>query len=181
MEIFKDIEGYEGLYQVSNYGNIKSLGNGNANNPNWNKERILKYSKNTNKYCSIVLSKNGVSKTKTIHRLVAKAFLLNPQNKSQINHIDCNKENNTISNLEWCTSSENNFHRYANGLHFQLKGKDNKLSTAVIQYDLDGNFIKEWESQNEVRRQLGFKQGQISECCHNKRVTANGYKWKFKI
>lgn len=112
MEIYKDIEGYEGLYQISNLGNVKSLerkvikGNGNGGLyilP----ERILKPGKGGNGYYLVVLSKDGKHKNKMIHRLVAEAFIPNPDQLQYINHKDENPANNIVENLEWCTPKYN--------------------------------------------------------------------------
>lgn len=103
-EEFRDIKGYEGLYQVSNLGNVKSLGNGNSNN---SKERILKPG-NSNGYKRVVLSKNKEKKMYCVHRLVAQAFIHNPNNYPMINHKDENPLNNCVENLEWCTCKYNN-------------------------------------------------------------------------
>lgn len=95
--MWKQIVGYEGLYAVSDAGEVKSL----------RKNRILKLQSNRDGYLLVMLSKNGISKGYLVHRLVAKAFIDNPQNKPEINHIDEDKTNNSVSNLEWCTRSEN--------------------------------------------------------------------------
>lgn len=176
-EIWKDVVGFENLYQVSNLGRVKTLGNGRARNPKLCVEKVLKQGKSTRGYPQVCFIGK---KTIVVHRLVAIAFIPNPENKPQINHKDGNKINNVASNLEWCTSSENNKHRYATGLHVQAKGKTDNQSKPILQMDLQGNIIREWASQNEARREMGYKQGSISECCSNKRRTANGFKWQFK-
>lgn len=131
-EIFKDIIGYEGLYQVSNIGRVKSLkriGKGRGLNIGFAErifnEKILK-PQLTNKYYSVMLSKNGKIKLMKIHRLVLTAFKENKENKSQVNHIDGNKLNNNIENLEWCTVSENITHSYKIGLRSK-KGEKHHL------------------------------------------------------
>ena len=111
MEVFKDIIGYNGLYQISNTGKVKSLPKGNGNG---NRERLLKFDC-TADYARITFSKDGITIRKNVHKLVAEYFLLNPQNKPQVNHKDLNKLNNHVSNLEWVTSSENAQHAYNNG------------------------------------------------------------------
>lgn len=118
-EIWKDVPNYEGFYQISNFGNVKSLDRITKKN-RLEKRKIFGRSLNkiecSNKYLSVRLSKNGIVKMKLIHRLVAISFLLNNQNKTQVNHIDGNKQNNILSNLEWVTHSENAKHAYINGL-----------------------------------------------------------------
>lgn len=105
-EIWKDIEGYEGLYQVSNMGRIKSLKYNNGSTI-YDRELIRKPNQLKNGYCNIILNKNGKAKAYRIHRLVAKAFVPNPENKDQINHINMIKNDNRAENLEWVTGSEN--------------------------------------------------------------------------
>lgn len=141
-EIFKDIKGYEKLYQISNLGNVKSLPKGDGNG---NKERILKFD-NTNKtntttYLRVTLSGNGQTKRFSVHRLVAEAFIPNPDNKPSVNHIDNNGENNRVDNLEWVTHSENMVHAQKQGRlpNTNMKAATNKITeTAVSKYT---NFI----------------------------------------
>ena len=158
-EIWKDIKDYEGLYQVSNLGNVK------RNN------HILYKTKRT--YYGVILSKNNIKKYKNIHRLVAETFIPNPDNKPQVNHIDGNKLNNNKNNLEWVTISENGKHAYRIGLE-----KPTKISP-VRQYDLNGNFIKEYKSIKQAKKE-NKRCSKISDCCTGKRKTAGGYVWKYK-
>ena len=104
-EVFKDIEGYEGLYQISNFGRVKSLSK--TKGFSFKKETILKLNINRGGYEYVILSKNNERKTLTIHKLVASMFLFNPDNKPQVDHIDGNRKNNLVSNLRWCTAKEN--------------------------------------------------------------------------
>lgn len=126
-EVWKDIEGYEGLYQVSTCGNIKSLAkprkNGNGRSY-IQKEKLLKQSFTTTGYKKVELYKDGKRKSFKVHRLVAIAFIPNPDNKPEVNHIDGNKINNNIDNLEWVTSSENSIHAYETGLSPNKKELD---------------------------------------------------------
>lgn len=110
MEIWKAIEGYEGIYEVSNYGQVKRLVGYRA----WT-ERILKQNKTRDEYRMVVLSWKAIHKPSMVHRLVAKAFIPNPENKPFINHLDRNTGNNHVSNLEWCTQSENIRHSFKMG------------------------------------------------------------------
>lgn len=118
-EIWRDIEGYEGHYQVSNLGRVKSLErymNGRNGGKSLLKERILKPIKNNRGYLNVNLSKNRKRKNANIHRLVAKAFIPNPDNKPEVNHVDTNKKNNRADNLEWATTKENIRHAWEKGL-----------------------------------------------------------------
>ena len=117
-EIWKDIKGYEGLYQVSNFGNVKSLSKMRKSGSGYyiQKEIILKQQLKSKRYLGVGLTKNKKWKNFLVHRLVAEAFLENPNHYNQINHIDCNKLNNNIENLEWCSQEQNLEHAYKNGL-----------------------------------------------------------------
>lgn len=179
-EEFKDINGYEGLYQVSNYGRIKSIRN----------NIILKTVPNTYGYPTVVLSNAKKKKTLTIHIAVAKAFIQNWEMKPTVNHKDGNKNNNIVENLEWATYSDQLKHSYTNHLRekpfgklntmYGKYGKDNPRSKPILQYDLDGNFIKEWENAYEIRRKLGYWQNAIYQCCLGRRKAAYKYIWKYK-
>lgn len=183
-EIWKPIFGFEGIYQVSNWGKVKSFKNG--------KERILKPYKVGHGYLRVDLFKDGKHNLKCVHRLVAEAFIPNDDLfKTQINHKDENKELNFVwvnddgsvdeskSNLEWVTCAQNiNF-----GSRTERMAKTNtngKCSKAVLQYDRQGNFIQEWPSTHEVERQLGLRNENISSCCNGKRKTAYNFKWQYK-
>lgn len=174
MEVWKDIPGYEGLYQASNQGRIKSLpkrkGKGNGY---IKEEEILKASVEAHGYERVVLGKDGKKKKYQVHRLIAATFIPNEENKQQVNHINGNKADNRVENLEWCTDSENMQHAFQNGLI-------NIPTRSVIQLDLQGTLIKEWDSITEAEAATGVRRGNIWSCCVGKRKTANGYKWKYK-
>ena len=171
-EIWKDIKNFEGLYQVSNLGNVKSL--------NWRKTgkpRNL-YLKPQNKgYLQVELVKNGERKSFVVHRLVAEAFLPNPLNLPQINHKDEVKTNNSSENLEWCTTNYNV--RYSMELHPNRKHKGEKYNTPVQQLTLDGNVVKTWRCSRVIFLETGMSDWSISECCRGNRKTAYGYKWQY--
>jgi hypothetical protein len=137
IEIWKDIIRYEGLYQVSNHGRVKSLAR-YAVTPGARTaiDRILKYTVTHRGYRRLELNKSGKGKKHVIHRLVAIAFLDNPDCKPEVNHIDGNKENNHLYNLEWSTSEENKSHAFVNGLSNQVGGEKHvcaKLTQSQVQ------------------------------------------------
>lgn len=170
-EIWKDIVGYEGLYQVSNYGKVKSfnyLGHG--------KIAILKPSTTNDGYLRVVLCVNRVRKYMSVHRLVAETFIENVNNLPQVNHKDENPSNNYVYNLEWCTVKYNsNYGSRNEKLSFS---KMNKCSKSVIQYDRDGNFINQYPSIREAERS-GFRSGHIIDCCKGKTKHHKGYIWRY--
>ena len=164
-EIWKDKKDYEGHYQVSNFGRVKSI--------KFGKEIILKQHINKGGYYYVCLLKNGKHKNYYVHRLVAEAFIDNPDNLPQVNHKDENKTNNSVDNLERCTNEYNHNYGTINERISQSQSKP------VLQYDLNGNLIKEWKSINECGRN-GFNQGDICKCCNGKRKTAKGFIWVYK-
>lgn len=169
MEIWKDIEGYEGLYQISNFGRIKFLYNYRGRN-NILVPRIKRG------YYQIGLRKNVKRKWFAVHRLVAKAFIDNPNNYPVINHIDEDKLNNNVDNLEWCTYKYNNSY----GNRIKKVVQTNKLRKEIAQYTLDGELVKEFFSIAEASRQTGFSMTNISNCVNGIFKQANGYIWKLK-
>lgn len=186
-EKWKDIKGYEGLYQVSNFGSIKSLKRKRYNYKlqktiEVNTERFLKPFADKKGYLRVKLQNNTNKKTVSIHRLVAQAFLDNPNHYPQINHIDGVKTNNLVNNLEWCTCSYNVKEAFNIGL--SKKGKNHYRSKPIIQYDLDNNFIRQWDSIIDAINELKlnkYASSGISLCCQGKIKTAYGYKWKYVI
>ena len=173
-EVWSPVKGYEGLYKVSTMGNAKSL-----NYNKTGKEKVMKLTKDPKGYLRLHLSKDGKVKTFQVHRLVAQAFIPNPDNLPCINHKDENPLNNHYSNLEFCSYQYNN--TYGRRIERVTKAMTNgKLSKPVCQYSLDGEFIKEWPSLKEVQRQLGFNKGNLSACCRGKYKQAYGYIWRYK-
>ena len=178
------MNGYEGLYQVSSLGRVKALkrevncGLKNIKSAT-KRERILKQSKNTQDYYFVNLCRNNIYQIKTIHRLVAEAFIPNINNLEQVNHIDGNKHNNKVNNLEWCTRKHNIREAWRLGLVKQGKGKDHPESIAVNQYDLKGSFIRRWDSMMDIQREKGFLNVCICNCCKGKQKTSYGYIWKY--
>lgn len=184
-EIWKDVEGYEGLYQVSNLGNVKSLSFGARNIRKSNVHKLLKLSPTNCGYYKVQLYKNGKSKMLYVHRLVATAFIPNPDKKPQINHIDGNKANNASYNLEWATSSENMRHAINHGLRNPSPmtgrtGSDNPNSKTILQYDMLGNFVREWSGIADAARALNVNPSSISAClCGNNKSSCNSI-WRYK-
>lgn len=179
-EIWKDIEGYEGLYQVSNKGRVKRLASyiSNGKGEYFKEEHVLSLGKNKQGYCQVGLSKNNKIKSFRVHRLVAKAFIHNPQNKKEVNHINELKDDNRVENLEWCTSSENSRHGTRNERITKTKRKNGAFyERSVIQVDAKtGEYIRKWKSISDAEK-AGFDSGHISACCKKKLRTHKGYKW----
>lgn len=179
-EIWKDVIGYEDLYQVSNYGNVRSL--------NWNNTHSTKLLKpyNHGGYTRIGFRRNKILKNYLVHVLVAKAFIPNPENKPVVNHIDGDKTNNHISNLEWVTHKENVHHAIEHNLRplickpIRKKGKDSPLCKPIIQSSLEGTFVAEWSCSQEAAEKLGFNLESIRRCCRGERATYKGFKWNYK-
>lgn len=163
-EIWKDIKGYEGLYQVSNLGRVKSVKTG----------RLLKQFLNDMGYFKLVLHKNKKIKNFRVHRLVADAFIQNDNNYYIVNHKNGVKTDNRAVNLEFCTQKENITHAIKNGLK-----SDN---IPVLQCDLQGNVIKKWDSMTEASKELNIPLPSISNCCKNKKYckTAGNCIWKYQ-
>ncbi len=172
LEVWKDVEGYNGLYQISNLGRVRN-----------NKGLIMKQKPSKDGYVRIPLFKDGKYTVKYVHILVAKAFIPNPEGKSEVNHIDAVKSNNCCSNLEWVTRSENYFHAVSLGLRpinqtIGKHGTDNPCVKPVYQYGLDGHFIKKWDSREQAAKFYGCVPNSISKCMNGVRQSCKGYIWK---
>lgn len=179
-EIWKDIEGYENLYKISNLGRVKSL-----NYNRTGKEKILKSRKDVGGYFRIGLFKERKQKCYKVHRLVAQAFLDNPYNLPQVNHKDEDKTNNTIwinddgsvdynkSNLEWCDAKYNM--NYGSRIERIVKSN----SIPILQFSKEGKFIRKWNSAKKASIELGVHRGNIVSCLKGRYKSAYGYIWKY--
>ena len=176
-EEWRDIEGYEGVSQVSTLGNIKHLAktvpNGKGGYHNYS-ERITKGYPVAEGYLRITLSKNGKSIQKRINRLVALAFIPNPENKKEVNHKNGKRWDNRKVNLEWNTSKENNDHARRTGLY------NGKPKTPILQYDLQGNLIREWEGGIDAAKELKISKSGICSALKGKLKRFQGFIWKYK-
>lgn len=191
METWVDIKGYEYLYQVSDFGNVKSLSRlkfcgKNAADGTLYKERILKNNIGGHGYLRVNLWKDNKCKMVKVHTLVCLAFIPNPEGKKDINHKNGIKSDNRVSNLEWNTRSENLSHAYRIGLKTpswkDKFGSDHCRSKQVVQIGKSGNIIQIYVSIREAAKSTGINFSCISAVCNNKnQKTAGGFKWKFKI
>ena len=180
MEEWRDIKGYEGLYQVSNEGRVRSLDRTIKQKTKLGnykiftmKGRILKAANVNRGYLAVQLWKDGIAKMRFIHRLVAEAFIPNPDNLPQVNHKDEDKTRNVVENLEWCSEKYNS--NYGTAIARRVE----KQSKQVDQLDgVTGKLIRRWESTNECGRN-GYTQSSVSQCCRGLRKKHKGYTWRF--
>lgn len=171
-EEFRDIKGYEGLYQVSNYGRYKSFIKCSAHPVI---PRIMKVQHNHKGYLIVHL----FDKYLLCHRAVAQAFIPNPNNLPQVNHKDLNKENNKVYNLEWCTNAENQKHSWINGSK-NVESMLKVTSKKTVQYDLNMNKIATFKSASEASRITGISQSGISKSCRESGII-RGYIFRYEI
>lgn len=173
MELWKDIKGYEGRYQVSNMGNVRSL----------KTNIILSPINRQHGYKGVMLYGNGGHKrgfkTFSVHRLVAEAFVPNPLGKEEVNHINEDKTDNRAVNLEWMTHKENASHATRGERIGKANTNNPKRSVPVAQYTLDGEFVAEYPSIQEAHRKTGINTGSIWSVCEGKTRKSGGYKWTY--
>lgn len=172
-EIWRDIEDYEGLYQVSDLGRVRSLDHyakSKGGSLHFVKGRILKGTKYKNGYLCVMLCKNGIAKHHYIHRLAGEAFIPNPDNLPEIDHINRIRTDNRLENLRWADDR----------LQYDNSGTRKSLSKPVLQYTLDMEFVAEYPSTAEAERQTGINNSKICQVCKGKRKSAGGYIWKYK-
>lgn len=179
-EIYKDIEGFEGLYQVSNMGNVKSL----RFNRSTRIQKVLTPINHHTGYQFVHLCKDKKAHIRMIHVLVAKAFVANPEGKRIVNHLDGNKKNNVASNLEWATYKENTAHAIKIGIHNPHennvpKGKDNYHSKPVLQFTKEGEFVKRWDCMSDAARHIGCNPCMIVNNASGRTQSAHGYVWRY--
>lgn len=172
-EIWRNIEGFDGKYQVSNQGRIRSMWRNNQYKTHIGTPTILKLITHRQGYLYVLLSKDGKQTKHYIHRLVAEAFLPNPNNLPQINHKDENKSNNIVDNLEWCDG------KYNSNYGTRVERHRAMISKPVIQTTMDGEYVRWFQSATVAENECGYDSAYISQVCNGKRPNAYGYKFHF--
>lgn len=160
-EIWKDIKETNGIYQVSNKGRVKK------------EKRILNQFNNGNGYMYVSILVNNVFKNKRVSRLVAQEFVENPNQYTFVNHIDENRKNNNVNNLEWCSIKYNN--NYGNRIEKYKKARYKPIN----QYNINGTFVKRWNSIKEIAQKLNISQSGIVNCAKGKFKQFKGYIWEY--
>lgn len=184
IEIWKPVIGYEGIYEISNIGRVKSLQRQKYKNPTHiipGKIRPLQL--HSNGYYSIMLCKNGITKRVHIHRLVASAFIPNPAGHSTVNHINYDRKDSRVENLEWCSQQQNILHATKrNGYKNNMQGRTGKLSVnskPTYQIGLDDKVIKLWDSLRDAARELNFNYSSLRNCARGTSKKSHNFKWKY--
>ena len=188
-EIWKDIEGYEGIYQVSNLGRVRSLDrhiikphpkNG-VPTKYFQRGRIIITHPGRNEYIKVMLKNEGTKKNFMVHRLVAKSFVSGYFEGADVNHKDCNRMNNQADNLEWVTRIENLMYHTPNN-ETPMEQIHKSQRKPVIQMTIDGDFIREWPSIHSVHKELRIDSKSIKGCCDglSRYKHAGGFRWKYK-
>lgn len=176
-EVWKDVEEFEGRYEVSNRGAVRSWVDKHGNRRT--EPKALKPRKDHKGYLFVTLCKDGKMKNFRIHRMVAWAFVPNPQNLPQVNHLNEDKTDNRACNLEFCTQTYNNNYGTHNEKIAKARLNHPAMSRPVLQFSPSGNLVKEWPSLMEVQRQTGWRHGHISRCCHGKCQSAYQHVWRY--
>lgn len=176
-EIWKDIKGYEGIYQVSSLGRVRSNRNRFFGESGW---KLMSIATNKKRYPKLVLHKDGKRKNFDVHRLVAEAFIPNPEGLEYVNHISENTSDNRVENLEWCTASYNS--SYCTSPERRqisaIRNGSKKAKRALLQFSKDGKFIRGFESAHEAARELCACFGNIISCANGSLKSAYGFIWK---
>lgn len=177
-KVWKDIEGYEGKYQVSDNGEVRSLNYGG-----YGGVKLLKQCTHRDGYKRVALCKNGKRKYYFVHRLVAIAFISNPHNYKEVNHKDECKSNNNMNNLEWCTREYNlNYGTIKERFSEHRKGKNSPSAKPILMYDKEGNFIKRFECISDVNEYFNNDKAysNVSACLRGITKTAYNYIFKYE-
>ena len=169
-EIWKKSYIYPSQYEVSNFGRVRNVAT----------KQILKPQIDAKGYERVRLSYHNKRASAKVHRLVAVAFISNPDQKPQVNHIDGNKKNNAVDNLEWSTNSENQIHAFKYGLNY-VTGRAGRKRIPVIQKSKDGSVICRFSSIGDASRETGIQRHNIEKVVHGSRHTAGGFIWESEV